>query len=114
MKRSMLTWQPDDITRLLDRAERALIETAARLKLPVEILRKERSVGAIPVEPTIYEFLEEMAISVNLQLLDSPLPYCAFNGGNDVFVDIGNKSLGLEALMGYLGEHTAAVPSLSS
>ena len=35
--------------------------------------------------------------------LNSTLPYCAFNGGNDVFVDIGNKSLGLEALMAYLG-----------
>lgn len=33
----------------------------------------------------------------------SPLPFCAFNGGNDVFVDVGNKSLGLEALMNYLG-----------
>lgn len=25
-----------------------------------------------------------------------PLPFCAFNGGADVFVDLGNKSLGLE------------------
>ena len=35
--------------------------------------------------------------------LQADLPFCAFNGGNDVFVDVGNKSLGLEALMGYLG-----------
>ena len=27
----------------------------------------------------------------------------AFNGGNDVFVDVGNKSLGLDARMRYLG-----------
>ena len=27
----------------------------------------------------------------------------AFNGGNDVFVDVGNKSLGLQALQRYLG-----------
>ena len=36
------------------------------------------------------------------QLVDAPLPFCAFNGGGDVFVDVGNKSLGLEALMQYL------------
>lgn len=36
-------------------------------------------------------------------LVDAALPFCAFNGGADVFVDVGNKSLGLEALMAYLG-----------
>ena len=30
------------------------------------------------------------------------LPFCAFNGGQDVFVDIGNKSLGLDALLRHL------------
>lgn len=35
--------------------------------------------------------------------LVTPLPFCAFNGGNDVFVDVGNKSLGLQCLMKYLG-----------
>lgn len=35
--------------------------------------------------------------------LQAELPFCAFNGGNDVFVDVGNKSLGLEALMNHLG-----------
>ena len=36
-------------------------------------------------------------------LVDASLPFCAFNGGADVFVDVGNKSLGLEALMAYMG-----------
>ena len=30
-------------------------------------------------------------------------------GGNDVFVDVGNKSLGLEALMNYLGYNPSEV-----
>lgn len=42
-----------------------------------------------------------MAISLKHNLV-SKLPFCAFNGGNDVFVDVGNKSLGLDALMRYL------------
>ncbi len=49
------------------------------------------------------QVLEELAITVQAQLADRlPLPFCAFNGGADVFVDLGNKSLGLEAIMNYL------------
>ena len=59
--------------------------------------------GVVPQAPTIYEVLEELAITVQTQLVDTPLPFCAFNGGNDVFVDVGNKSLGLEAIMKYCG-----------
>jgi IMP and pyridine-specific 5'-nucleotidase len=29
------------------------------------------------------------------------LPFCAFNGGNDVFVDIGDKSWGVRACQGF-------------
>ncbi|EHA18865.1 hypothetical protein ASPNIDRAFT_123758, partial [Aspergillus niger ATCC 1015] len=31
------------------------------------------------------------------------LPFCAFNGGNDVFVDIGDKSWGVRACQRYFG-----------
>ena len=44
--------------------------------------------GVVPQVPTVYEVLEEMAITVQHTLLDSPTPFCAFNGGNDVFVDV--------------------------
>ena len=58
--------------------------------------------GVVPKQATVYEVLEEVALTVQHQLVDSPLPFCAFNGGQDVFVDIGNKSIGLEALMKHL------------
>lgn len=48
------------------------------------------------------QVLEDIALTVQNQL-DTPLPFCAFNGGNDVFVDVGNKSVGLESLMAYVG-----------
>jgi hypothetical protein len=51
--------------------------------------------------PVVFQVLEELAISLKHNLV-SKLPFCAFNGGNDVFVDVGNKSLGLDALMRYL------------
>lgn len=68
----------------------------------LQVVRKERAVGVVPQAPTVYEVLEEIVITVQAQLVDAPLPFCAFNGGGDVFVDVGNKSLGLEALMHHL------------
>ncbi len=68
----------------------------------MQVIRKPRAVGVVPKQATVYEVLEEVALTVQHQLVDSPLPFCAFNGGQDVFVDIGNKSIGLEALMKHL------------
>lgn len=31
------------------------------------------------------------------------LPFCAFNGGNDVFIDIGDKSWGVLSCQQYFG-----------
>ena len=98
----MMEWKEKDINGLLSDAEALLLEGAERLRLPVSVIRKERAVGVVPEAPTIYEVLEDLAISVQSGL-HSSLPFCAFNGGNDVFVDVGNKSLGLEALMNHLG-----------
>lgn len=98
----MMTWTEADIKQLLFDAEALLLDGAARLRLPVNVVRKERAVGVVPTGPTIYEVLEDLAITVQTRL-ESRLPFCAFNGGNDVFVDVGNKSLGLEALMDHLG-----------
>ena len=33
---------------------------------------------------------------------DAPIPFCAFNGGSDVWVDIGNKLIGVQILQNYL------------
>ncbi|GBF91062.1 hypothetical protein Rsub_03918 [Raphidocelis subcapitata] len=104
----MRAWGEEDIRTTLDEAQRLLTEGAARLMLPVAVIRKPRSVGVVPTGPTIYEVLEDLAITVKSNL-DSNLPFCAFNGGNDVFVDIGNKSVGLDALMAYLGARSGEV-----
>uniref|UniRef100_A0A383VVS2 IMP-specific 5'-nucleotidase 1 n=2 Tax=Tetradesmus obliquus TaxID=3088 RepID=A0A383VVS2_TETOB len=101
MTPEMLAWDEEDIKELLDDAQVHLTEGAARLCMPVQLIRKTRSVGVVPTQPTIYEVLEELAISVQQNLI-SKLPFCAFNGGNDVFVDVGNKSIGLDALMRHL------------
>jgi IMP and pyridine-specific 5'-nucleotidase len=66
-------------------------------------MRKEFAVGILPQSSTVYENLEEISIGAMIELSDAEVPYCAFNGGNDVFVDVGNKNIGLQTLMNYLG-----------
>ncbi|KAL8718569.1 MAG: hypothetical protein Q9225_004316 [Loekoesia sp. 1 TL-2023] len=108
----MREWQEEDIQSLLDVAEGALRECINNMQLSAEILRKDRAVGIIPVTgPGKQKFTREQleeTVLVTQQVLDlsSPgkkVPFCAFNGGNDVFVDIGDKSWGVLSCQRYLG-----------
>jgi IMP and pyridine-specific 5'-nucleotidase len=98
-------WSHDDVKDLLDTAEEALKEVSSDLCLPVRILRKERAIGLINESGKrfSYELLEETALSVQYALRGFSIPHCAFNGGNDVWVDVGNKALGVRALQAYFG-----------
>ena len=128
----MTTWTESCIQSLLGRAELALSERIKSLHLPAIVLRKERAVGIIPKSPTIKlqrESLEEIVLAVSKVLetsspnpgsslingstvtsasanSDNPnkIPFCAFNGGNDVFVDIGDKSWGVRCVQKYFSD----------
>lgn len=107
----MNTWNEATIQELLDRAEDALRECVHNLNLPATIIRKERAVGIIPSSPSLKfarESLEETVLVVEKILEMSPvsqiLPFCAFNGGNDVFVDIGDKSWGVLVCQKFFGD----------
>jgi IMP and pyridine-specific 5'-nucleotidase len=128
----MTTWTESRIQSLLDHAELALSERIESLQLPAVVLRKERAVGIIPTNPMIKlprESLEEIVLAVSKVLeISSPnpptkltngdktayangnsdkankIPFCAFNGGNDVFVDVGDKSLGVRCVQKYFSD----------
>ncbi|KAK2624838.1 hypothetical protein QTJ16_006031 [Diplocarpon rosae] len=107
---SMSTWTQATITTLLDLAESSLRECVQNLSLQATILRKERAVGIIPSLPGAKfprESLEETVLVVQKKLemsdVGRQLPFCAFNGGNDVFVDIGDKSWGVLVCQEYFG-----------
>ncbi|KAJ8069239.1 hypothetical protein OCU04_002905 [Sclerotinia nivalis] len=107
---SMSTWTQPNITALLDLAESSLRECVTNLALPATILRKERAVGIIPRDPGFKfarEHLEETVLVVQKKLemsdVGRSLPFCAFNGGNDVFVDIGDKSWGVLVCQKFFG-----------
>ena len=85
----------------------------------VRILRKEKAIGLIsqPGLQLSREQLDEFALSAQRRLsnfqhinsiesakngiYDNILPFCAFNGGSDVWVDIGNKLIGVSILQAY-------------
>ena len=102
------------MTRLLDLAEKTLREGIKDLNLRARIIRKERAIGTLPGGPEgklaapngsggksiRRELLDELVLRVH-HALRSPsgelpkvnLPFCAFNGGSDVWVDCGNKQV---------------------
>jgi IMP and pyridine-specific 5'-nucleotidase len=107
----MSSWSQPTITRLLDLAEASLRECVTNLALSATVLRKERAVGIIPSVPGYHlprESLEETVLVVQKKLemsdVGKDLPFCAFNGGNDVFVDIGDKSWGVCVCQNYFGK----------
>jgi IMP and pyridine-specific 5'-nucleotidase len=112
----MSTWSQPTITSLLDLAEASLRECVTNLALPATVLRKERAVGIVPSVPghrLPRESLEETVLVVQKKLemsdVGNNLPFCAFNGGNDVFVDIGDKSWGVLVCQNYFGKLAGGV-----
>eukprot|EP00908_Phaeocystis_cordata_P012174 Transcript_23139.p2 GENE.Transcript_23139~~Transcript_23139.p2 ORF type:complete len:211 (-),score=93.01 Transcript_23139:169-801(-) len=112
---------------MLDVAEASLRSTVADLQLRGSILRKPRAVGLIPggregkmQQPSgsgstsfSREALDEAVLRLQEELratcdeLNAAAaagdgaaapPFCAFNGGNDVWADIGNKRVGVTGL----------------
>lgn len=105
----MKMWQDADIKELLDLGELALRDSLSNLGMQGQLLRKERAVGIVPHTGQKFprEALEETVLVVQkileLSIVGRRLPFCAFNGGNDVFVDIGDKSWGVRACQGFFG-----------
>ncbi|CAG8807016.1 13018_t:CDS:2, partial [Dentiscutata erythropus] len=99
---------------LLKGFEKTLQRCINDMKLPCTILRKSRAVGIVP-QPNVKIFreqLDECVLSTQHSLISylqsssgkqHSLPFCAFNGGSDVWVDIGNKLIGVRILQNFLG-----------
>ncbi|KAI3404683.1 ISN1 [Candida oxycetoniae] len=118
-------WDTDRITYIVHTVHHHLIHLRQKFQLEetTTIIKKERSVGIMPNPgcSILREQLEELVLSCSRKLyvilngsrdkngkLDeslsslSDIKVCAFNGGSDVWVDIGDKALGVESLQKYL------------
>lgn len=116
-----LLWPEDEACFILDTAQREMEATIRDLKLRAKVIRKRRSVGCVPGGDDMVatvpvghgskklkrEALDEMV----LRMMDAlrkhgeeiKLPFCAFNGGRDAWMDVGDKSVGVAALQSWLG-----------
>lgn len=99
----------DDIKKVLDMAQGVLTTLKDKMNLPAQVIRKYRGVGLVPLpgRKLWREALEEVVLHaqrrIELSEVARRVPFCAFNGGNDVWVDIGDKRWGVLSLQRYLG-----------
>jgi len=98
-------WDDEQIKDLLDKAETTVNDCVTKLKIRGRVLRKKRAVGLIPTTATAIprEVLDEVVLCIQHALGNMDLPYCAFNGGRDAWVDVGNKRVGVQILQSYMG-----------
>lgn len=103
-------WTEQDIDEVLNLGQQVLEAAKQKMFLPAEIIRKSRGVGIVPLpgHKICRELLEEIVLTAQKKLDSSvagkKLHFCAFNGGSDVWVDIGDKRLGVLSLQQYLGD----------
>jgi len=108
IQHSPANWDDTKIQSLLDEAETSINGSLKDLKIPGRIIRKKCSIGLIPKKNNEIrrEALDETVLRAQsiLEMQNNVTPYCAFNGGKDVWVDVGNKRVGVEILSAYLGK----------
>ena len=100
---------------LLDVAEESIKASVEDHNLRARVIRKRRAVGLVPNAGEFIprEALDEAVLRVqeaSQKMNDRKgpiLPYCAFNGGRDVWLDVGNKRVGVQILQSYLGISSA-------
>mmetsp|Transcript_38689 Transcript_38689/g.62017 ORF Transcript_38689/g.62017 Transcript_38689/m.62017 type:complete len:393 (-) Transcript_38689:182-1360(-) len=114
------SWSRKDVDAFLDLAADTLERLCGRFKLQFTAVRKPFATGILyegEPNPSLPLFLDEIAFEVRDALQDhfSPaglrlssgltgsLAFCTFNGGRDVFVDVGSKAVGIRSLQRYLG-----------
>lgn len=104
----MKLWDPQDIADSLEYAGRKFDTFISKLGLKAEVIHKEHSVGLVPLEghALIREQLEEVVLRLDKDMkrfkASQNIEWCAFNGGADVWFDIGDKAYGVRILQEYL------------
>ena len=122
-------WSPEDISATLDVAEECFKDLKEKLYLPPEcsIIRKEKAVGIVPgfrydkelevnVKVQIQrETLEEMVLVIQKTLESLPaarnIEFSCFDGGSDVWCDIGGKDVGVNILQNFYKTDSPISPS---
>lgn len=118
-------YDPEKVKHALAICESVLIQAMKDLNLRTKIIVKERAIGMIAGGEMTKrlkklghgstrlsmrrEALDECVLRLQKALRDekgkgnlpNDMEFCAFNGGHDVWIDIGNKSVGVKALQDF-------------
>eukprot|EP00927_Polykrikos_kofoidii_P019747 TRINITY_DN19256_c0_g1_i1.p1 TRINITY_DN19256_c0_g1~~TRINITY_DN19256_c0_g1_i1.p1 ORF type:complete len:435 (-),score=73.72 TRINITY_DN19256_c0_g1_i1:227-1531(-) len=113
-------WPESEVKQVLDVAEHTVRSCVTQLQLRAKVIRKDRAIGLVPggkaavdLAPKGHgsnkikqEALNEVALAVQEALRTATpqvkLPFCAFNGGRDTWIDVGNKSVGVQVMQAFL------------
>lgn len=108
---SPANWKDEEVKLLLDVVEATMNTSINEQNLRAMVIRKKRGIGTIPksgelisreaLDETVLRCQDELSRLHNRGGIN--LPFCAFNGGRDVWVDVGNKRVGVKILQSYLG-----------
>jgi len=103
---SPANWKEEDVEELLDCALLSIQSCVKDLAIKGRVICKKRSIGLVPNNDASIsrEALDEAVLRVQDDLNQSGqfLPYCAFNGGRDAWIDVGNKRVGVLILQVFL------------
>eukprot|EP00158_Paraphelidium_tribonemae_P003224 Partr_v1_DN25973_c1_g1_i5_m68484 putative IMP-specific 5'-nucleotidase involved in IMP (inositol monophosphate) degradation (By similarity) len=105
------TVSDENIKVFLDLAEQSLRMCQKSMNLHAQIIRKDKAVGLISIadeksRKLEREQLDECVLYTQERLREGYLhnsilqtiPFCAFNGGTDAWIDVGDKLLGVQSL----------------
>ncbi|VWU52382.1 IMP-specific 5'-nucleotidase, putative, partial [Hepatocystis sp. ex Piliocolobus tephrosceles] len=90
----------ETIDKILNISQNCLEEVITDFNLLAQIQRKEKSIGLVPKMIPSGHKKNEAVMRVKKEIIKNKIivPYCVFNSGQDVWVDIGNKAEGLIVL----------------
>ena len=93
---------------MLAHARKVLEDTAKKLNVwkKFTMIEKERAIGMVPVSidlQTRNEAVDELALSVQYEVPRDIIPYCCFASYHQIWFDIGNKQLGVQAIQEKMG-----------
>lgn len=96
------SWTREDIDDFLAKAKQCIYETACELKVDhkYKFVLKPNAVGYVPLDFNIRgraESCDEIALRVRREIKPKFGQFCSFHSFGQIWVDVGNKSLGVKA-----------------
>jgi IMP and pyridine-specific 5'-nucleotidase len=103
----MKQWKKEDIEQFLKDVSEKIVSVADEINLSYKykLIKKPMAVGYVPIDLNSRgraESCDEISLALRREL-KPPFKWCSFHSNGQVWVDIGNKSLGVKAFQKKFG-----------